>query len=140
EVLDRSNTAFEATRLEPFADKGKTEPVQAWAVGWAQSWKARQVSSQRLPLTGRNAELGVMRKAFASARSGAGRLIEVVGDSRTRQTRLLEALRDAAAGLNKQHAPCEAYTASEPYAVWSELLREHMKFGREDPETVIAER
>jgi tetratricopeptide (TPR) repeat protein len=140
DVLDRSNTAFEATRLEPMAVKGKAEPVQAWAVGRAQSSKARQVSSQRLPLTGRNAELGVMRKAFASARSGAGRLIEVVGDSGIGKTRLLEALRDAAAGLNKQHATCEAYTASAPYAVWSELLREYMKFGREDPETVIAER
>ncbi len=81
-----------------------------------------------------------MRKAFASARSGAGRLIEVVGDSGIGKTRLLEALRDAAAGLNKQHATCEAYTASAPYAVWSELLREYMKFGREDPEMVIAER
>ena len=140
DVLDRSNTVFEAERLEPFAVKGKTEPVQAWAVGRAQSSKARQVSSQRLPLTGRNAELGVIRKAFASARSGAGRLIEVVGDSGIGKTRLLEALRDAAAGLNKQHATCEAYTASAPYAVWSELLREYMKFGREDPEMVIAER
>src|SRR5207248_3303602 len=27
-----------------------------------------------------------------------------------------------------------------PYAVWSELLREYMNFGRDDPETVIAER
>ena len=84
--------------------------------------------------------MGVIRKAFASARSGAGRLIEVVGDSGIGKTRLLEALRDAAAGLNKQHATCEAYTASAPYAVWSELLREYMKFGREDPEMVIAER
>src|SRR4029079_2651216 len=99
----------------------------------------RQVSSQRLPLTGRNAELGVMRKAFASARSGACRLIEVVGESGIGTNPLVEALHDAPAGLNKQHATCEAYTASEPYAVWSDLLREYMKFGREDPETVIAE-
>ena len=140
DVLDRSNTLFESSRLEPFAVKGKAEPVQAWSVGRAQSSKARQVSSQRLPLTGRNAELGVIRKAFASARSGAGRLIEVVGDSGIGKTRLLEALRDAAVGLNKQHATCEAYTASAPYAVWSELLREYMKFGREDPEIVIVER
>jgi class 3 adenylate cyclase/tetratricopeptide (TPR) repeat protein len=140
DVLDRSTTHFESTRLEPFAVKGKAEPVQAWSVGRAQSSKARQVSSQRLPLTGRNAELGVIRKAFASARSGAGRLIEVAGDSGIGKTRLLEALRDAAAGLNKQHATCEAYTASAPYAVWSELLREYMKFGREDPEVAIAER
>jgi class 3 adenylate cyclase len=140
EVLERSNAHFETTKLEPFAVKGKAEPIQAWSVGRAQSSKARQVSSQRLPLTGRNAELGVIRKAFASARSGVGRLIEVVGDSGIGKTRLLEALRDAAAGLNKQHATCEAYTASTPYAVWSELLREYMKFGRDDPEMVIAER
>jgi class 3 adenylate cyclase/tetratricopeptide (TPR) repeat protein len=140
EVLERSTTQFETTKLEPFTVKGKAEPVQAWSVGRAQSSKARQVSSQRLPLTGRNVEMGVIRKAFASARAGAGRLIEVVGDSGIGKTRLLEALRDAAAGLNKQNATCEAYTASTPYAVWTELLREYMNFGREDSEMVIAER
>src|SRR5205814_2120654 len=140
DVLDRSNTLFETTKLEPFAVKGKAEPVQAWSVGRAQSSKSRQVSTQRLPLTGRNVELGVIRKAFASARSGAGRLIEVVGDSGIGKTRLLEALRDAAAGLNKQSATCEAYTASTPYAVWRELLREYLALGRDDPDAVIAGR
>jgi predicted ATPase/class 3 adenylate cyclase len=140
DVLDRSGTQFETTELEPFAVKGKAEPVQARSVGRARSSKTRQVSSQRLPLTGRNTEMGVIRRAFASARSGAGRLIEVVGDSGIGKTRLLEALRDAATGLNKQHATCEAYTASTPYAVWTELLREFMNFGRDDPDTAIVER
>jgi class 3 adenylate cyclase/predicted ATPase len=140
DVLERSGTQFETTQIEPFTVKGKAEPVQAWSVGRARSSKTRQVTSQRLPLTGRNAEMGVIRKAFASARSGAGRLIEVVGDSGIGKTRLLEALRDAATGLNKQHATCEAYTASTPYAVWSELLREYMNFGRDDPEAAIVER
>src|SRR5262249_7905781 len=138
-VLDRSGTQFERTQLEPFAVKGKAEPVLAWSVGRAQSSKARQVSTQRLPLTGRNGEMGVIRKAFASARSGAGRLIEVARDSGIGKTRVLEALRDAATALNKQHATCEAYTASTPYAVWSELFREYMSFGRDDPEAAIVE-
>ncbi|HEY3178203.1 MAG TPA: tetratricopeptide repeat protein [Casimicrobiaceae bacterium] len=140
DVLAKSNTQFATTELEPFTVKGKAEPIQAWSVGAAQGSKGRQVSTQRLPLTGRNAELGVIRKAFVSARAGSGRLIEVVGDSGIGKTRLLEALRDAATGLNKQRATCEAYTASTPYAVWRELLRENMNFGRDDPETVIAER
>ncbi|HET9762927.1 MAG TPA: adenylate/guanylate cyclase domain-containing protein, partial [Casimicrobiaceae bacterium] len=140
DVLDRSTTHFETVRLEPFAVKGKAEPVQAWSVGRAQSSKTRQVSTQRLPLTGRNVELGAIRKAFTSARSGTGRLIEVVGDSGIGKTRLLEALRDAATGLNKQHATCEAYTASTPYAVWTELLREYFGFSREDAESDIVER
>ena len=86
--------------------------------------RTRQVALQRLPLTGRNAELGVIRKAFTSARVGRG----PAGRGRRRagigKTRLLEALRDAAAGFRKLHATCEAYTASTPYAVWRELLRE----------------
>ncbi|HKE40211.1 MAG TPA: adenylate/guanylate cyclase domain-containing protein [Casimicrobiaceae bacterium] len=140
DVLDRSSTHFETTKLDPFTVKGKAEPIQAWSVGKAQSSKSRVVSTQRLPLTGRNAELGMIRKAFTSARSGAGRLIEVVGDSGIGKTRLLEALRDAATVLNKQHATCEAYTASTPYAVWRELLREYFNFGRDDPEEEIATR
>ena len=98
------------------------------------------MSLQRLPLTGRNAELGVIRKAFASARSGAGRLIEVIGDAGIGKTRLLEALRDGAAGFNKQHATCEAYTSSIPYVVWRELLREMLGFGRDTPSADIVER
>ena len=36
DVLDRSNTLFETTKLEPFTVKGKAAPVQAWSVGRAQ--------------------------------------------------------------------------------------------------------
>ena len=140
DVLDRSSTLFEVTQLEPFAVKGKAEPVQAWSVGRALGSKARQTSEPRLPLTGRNAELGVIRKAYASARSGAGRLIDVVGEAGMGKTRLLEALRDAAAGFRKLHATCEAYTASVPYALWRELLREAMEIGRDAPDAGIVER
>jgi class 3 adenylate cyclase/tetratricopeptide (TPR) repeat protein len=140
DILDRANTLFATTKLEPFAVKGKAEPVQAWSVGRAEGSRTRQVTLQRLPLTGRNAELGVIRKAFTSARSGTGRLIELVGDTGIGKTRLLEALRDAAAGFNKQHATCEAYTSSIPYVVWRELLREMLAFGRESDEADIVDR
>ena len=140
DVLDRANTLFATTKLEPFAVKGKAEPVQAWSVGRAEGSRTRQVSLQRLPLTGRNAELGVVRKAFTSARSGEGRLLELVGDSGIGKTRLLEALRDAAAGFGKQRAACEAYTSSIPYVVWRELLREMLAFGRESADADIVAR
>src|SRR5262249_26967335 len=81
-----------------------------------------------------------IRKAYSSARSGVGRLVEVTGDAGLGKSRLLEALRDAAAGFRKLHASCEAYTASTPYAVWKELLREMMEFGRDDPEAAVLER
>jgi class 3 adenylate cyclase/tetratricopeptide (TPR) repeat protein len=140
DVLARSNTLFDATKLEPFVVKGKAAPVEAWLLGRAQGSRTRQVSLQRLPLTGRNAEIGVMRKAFASARSGSGRLVEVVGAPGVGKTRLLEALRDAAAGFRKLRATCEAYTSSIPYVAWRELLREMLEFGRDDPDDRIVER
>lgn len=140
DVLERSDTQFETTELEPFSVKGKAAPVRAWTVGAAKGSKKPNLSLQKLPLTGRNAELGVIRKAFVSARGGEGRLIEVVGEAGTGKTRLIEALRDAAAGFRKIHATCEAYTASTPYAVWRELLRELMEFGRDEPDVAVIDR
>jgi tetratricopeptide (TPR) repeat protein len=137
EILDRSDTLFETTQLEPFSVKGKAAPVQAWSVGAAKGSKTRHVSLAKLPLTGRNAELGVIRKAFVSARGGAGRLIEVLGEAGMGKTRLLEALRDAAAGFRKIQATCEAYTATTPYAVWRELLRCLLEFDRDDPDAAV---
>jgi class 3 adenylate cyclase/predicted ATPase len=140
DVLERSKAHLQTTELAPFSVKGKAGPIRAWSVGEAQSSRTRQTTTQKLPLTGRNAELGVLRKAFTSARSGAGRLIEVVGEAGVGKTRLLEALRDAAAGFRKLRATCEAYTASKPYALWSELLREYMEMGRDDSDDVVADR
>ena len=140
DILDRANTLYATTKLEPFAVKGKAEPVQAWSVGRPEGTRTRQVSLQRLPLTGRNVELGVVRKTFTSARGGEGRLLELVGESGLGKTRLLEALRDAAAGFGKQRAACEAFTSSIPYVVWRELLREMLAFGRESADADIIER
>jgi len=140
DILERSDTLFETTQLEPFAVKGKAAPVQAWSVGAAKGSKTRHVSVAKLPLTGRNAELGVIRKAFVSARGGAGRLIEVVGEAGMGKTRLLEALRDAAAGFRKIQGTCEAYTATTPYAVWREVLRGLLEFDRDDPDAMVIAR
>ncbi len=82
----------------------------------------------------------MIRKAFTSARGGAGRLIEVVGEAGIGKTRLLEALRDAVAGFQKLHATCEAYTSSIPYVAWRELLREMYEFGRDTPDAAVEER
>lgn len=140
EVLERCSTAFDTSELTPLIVKGKAEALRAWSVGRALSARLRHASVQKLPLTGRNVELGSIRKAYVSARGGAGRIIELVGEAGVGKTRLLEALRDAAAGFRKYHAACEAYTASVPYAFWRELLRAIMGFGRDDSDVDIVAR
>ena len=44
-VLEHSNTLFETVELEPFALKGKAEPVQAWSVGRAKGSRTRSVAA-----------------------------------------------------------------------------------------------
>ena len=131
DVLERSNTLFEATALEPFTVKGKAEPVNASAVGRATGSRTRQVTVARLPLTGRNTELAVLRKALGGARAGNGQLVEIIGESGIGKTRLIEAMLDAAMGSKKLRAACEAYTSSTPYVVWQEILRQILGLGRD---------
>jgi len=140
DVLDRSNTLFETTELPPFEVKGKVKPVQAWSVGKAKGSRTREAAQQRLPLIGREAELGMLREALAAAREGKGRLIDLIGEPGVGKSHLLEAMRDEATGFHLQHAVCEAYTAATPYAVWHELLWEFMGFAREESDDVVAER
>ncbi len=140
DVLDRSNTLFATTELAPFAVKGKAQPIRAWAVGDAVGSRSRLGALQRLPLIGRDAELAVLREALEAARAGHGCLVDITGEAGIGKTRLLEALREEAAGFRHHHAVCEAYTASTPYAVWQELLRELLGFGRDDPDEAVAQK
>ena len=140
DVLDRSNTLFATTELEPFTVKGKAKPVRAWSVGRAIGSRTRTVSVQQLPLIGRDAELKQLREALEAARTGSGRVVDIVGEAGLGKTRLLQALIEQAEGFKVLHAVCEAYTASTPYAVWRELLRECLGFGRDDPDDAVADR
>jgi class 3 adenylate cyclase/tetratricopeptide (TPR) repeat protein len=139
-VLGRSNTLFETTTLAPVTVKGKAKPIPGWAVGRAKGSRTRHVTLKQLPLIGRDPELAIVRDALAVVRTGAGRLIEIVGEAGVGKTRLLQALQEEATGLRVQHALCEAYSASTPYAVWRELLRELMDFGRDDPDGIVEAR
>jgi class 3 adenylate cyclase/tetratricopeptide (TPR) repeat protein len=140
EVLDRSNTVFEASALEPFTVKGKARPVTAWDVGKATGSRTLHGTLQALPLTGRDGEIAVLREALAAAREGHGHAFEIVGEAGVGKSRLASALREEATGVLCLHAVCEAYTASTPYAVWQEVLRELVGIARGETEEAVAAR
>jgi len=141
DALDRSNTVFASTELEPFSVKGKAQPVRAWRVEQATGSRSRLVvAARRFPLVGRPTELASIESALASARSGHGRLVELVGEPGIGKTRLLEELRQRASDFRVLHATAEAYTSSIPYIVWRELLRQALEVGWDDPGTVVLER
>ncbi len=131
DVLDRSATRMVTTELEPFRVKGKAAPVRAWSVGEPARAAARETVT--LPLVGRDDDLAVLDNALDRARAGHPSLVEIVGEPGIGKTRLLEEASSQVEGMLRWSATCEAYTASTPYAVWRELLREALGVGWEDP-------
>lgn len=115
-VLAGSRTAFSTTALEPFSVKGKSKPVQAFAVGDALGTQETRRSA-RLPLVGRDAELEVLTEAWAAAADGRGRVVVLSGEVGVGKTRLVEELRAVAgaAGGELRLVQCEQYEQRTPY-------------------------
>ena len=122
EVLDAANTTFETTQLEPFMVKGKSEPVIASTVGLVVGARVteRQVA---LPFVGREAELTAFDEVLRTARDGAGRLVEVVGEVGMGKSRLLAEFQERAADLEVHELRCELHRASTPYGATRKLFR-----------------
>lgn len=121
-VLDRSRLAFETTALEPFTVKGKAKPVEAFVVGVQRSGRAYE-ADRRLPLVGREREMGVVRRALGSSLAGRGELVELVADPGLGKSRLVDEARTEAKGFRVLAAACEAYESSTPYFALRSLVR-----------------
>ena len=139
-ALEASTGAFAATRLEPLAVKGKSQPVPVWSLGPALGTRAPVAEERRLPFVGREAELAMLDEALAFARTGEGRLVEISGEAGIGKTRLVEELHERAPRLPRVHVVCDAYASSEPYATWRELLRPLVGAGRQDSAALLVER
>jgi class 3 adenylate cyclase/tetratricopeptide (TPR) repeat protein len=120
DVLARSRTEFHVEPLEPFAVKGKAEPVQAFALGAGAGTRARRGET---PLVGREQELATLLAALESARQYEGRIVEVVGDPGIGKSRLIQALGDEVAPDAFITVQCDEYEATTPYHPFDLLLR-----------------
>jgi len=134
EVLDRSQTGFQETELEPFLAKGKKRPVHAWDVGPPRRAAQPGAVRRRLPLIGRSRELETLRSGILASGLGYGTLIELVGETGSGKSRLLSEARALAGEIRFVHSTCEPYTRDTPYAAWRDPLRQLLGVGSEDPE------
>jgi class 3 adenylate cyclase/tetratricopeptide (TPR) repeat protein len=123
-VLDRSRTAFSTAALEPFFVKGKSRPVQAYAVGAAAGVHHRRDVAD-LPLLGREAPLQVLQEAWRTVGTGAGdgRGVVFEGDVGIGKTRLVEELRLLAGSSSTRVVSCEQYEQSTPFFSFRVLLQ-----------------
>jgi class 3 adenylate cyclase len=111
DLVDRVRARFVSEPLEPFLVKGKAKPVRASVVGAIESVETVSVPSH-LPLVGRDEERAQLRGAVDDARGGCGRVVEIVGDSGTGKSRLVEELRETESEVRTVTAICGQYMRS----------------------------
>jgi class 3 adenylate cyclase/tetratricopeptide (TPR) repeat protein len=122
-VFERAGATFQATALEPFMVKGKTEPVQAYAVEAFAISKADAPRRLQLPFVDRERERAVLNAAVAPVRMGFGSLVELVGEPGLGKSRLTEELRSYCEEWPMLTATCEQYESTTPYHPFRPLLR-----------------
>ncbi len=104
DVLDRSNTLFATTELEPFWSRARRSRSRRGRWDRRRARGRGRCALERLPLIGRDAELEVHARGARQRARRRGSLIEIVGEAGIGKTRLLEALREEAAGFRALHA------------------------------------
>jgi class 3 adenylate cyclase/tetratricopeptide (TPR) repeat protein len=94
--------SFEYEDLGEHALKGIDTPVQAWRALRERDvhsrYEARQEGAGGTPLVGRQEELGLLLRSWESSKQGHGQAILVQGEAGIGKSRLVEALREHAAG------------------------------------------
>ena len=122
-VVERSGGRFDAARLEPFAVKGKAEPVQAYALGQILEERQEKAARIELPFVDRERERAVLGASVAPVRMGFGTLVELVGEPGLGKSRLAEELRLNCPDLAMVSTRCEQYETTTPYHPFRPLLR-----------------
>jgi len=136
-VLERSATEFAAEKLPPFMVKGKSEPVEAWAVGPAVG--RRSMSADAEPrLFGREAELARVRARIAEDESLA--MVDVCGPAGIGKSRFVRELRAASGECSWHFCDCAQYESATPYFPFRRLLREIAGIPLDAEDSVAAER
>lgn len=120
-VLDRARTQFETEVLEPFYVKGKSQPVQAFAVKRAIGVKP--AGSGSLPFMGRDKEFATLHEAETAALEGRGAVVVIEAERGAGKTRLVDEFRQASNIPMVLVLQGEAYGTAAPYLPLREPLR-----------------
>jgi class 3 adenylate cyclase/tetratricopeptide (TPR) repeat protein len=129
EVLDRARTLFETRALEPFAVKGKAEPVQAYEVGTELG--ARPImANDEFTFVGREPELAQLRELVGGTDERAGRIAVVTGDLGLGKTRLIHHAIAAFGTIDVLTIRGEPYGTAIPYRAFRDAIRDELGIAR----------
>ncbi len=123
-LVTEAGAGFTVTDLPAIRVKGKREPVAVCSVEGEASRAPAPVVDRSASLVGRDAELERLRTLCREVESGAARSAVVQGEPGIGKSRLTADFRDylAVRGWTVLRGRCQAHTAANPFAPWTDVL------------------
>jgi adenylate cyclase len=130
--------AFEFTRRDPMAVKGRTEPVEAWSLAGALAERPR-VRGGEAQLVGRERELAALQSALEEAREGRGLMVALVGEPGIGKSRLAHEIARQAetSGFATAWTSSPSYASAFPYHLAGQLVPQLLKDGRDGTDAAL---
>lgn len=123
-VLERAETRFETTELEPFFVKGKSQPIEASVLGARIADTVRHIEiAEDAPFVGREAELTTLHDALAAAAQGHAYAVELIGEPGIGKSRLVGEFRAREQPEAFLTITCGQYLRATPYLAIRPVLR-----------------
>ena len=121
--------------------KGRAAPLRAYEVLEELAGRGRIEAAEGnlTPLVGRAHELDVLRRAFAAAREGHGRVLFLVGDAGIGKSRLLHEFRQRIAELPHTwiEGRCASNSRDAAFHAISDAMRRGIRVGERDDDTAV---
>lgn len=137
-TCQRAGARFRFRPTEPLLLRGRERPVAAAVLLGEAAEPA--APAPRLPLVGRDAELGAIRDRLDALRAGQGGAVLVVGPPGIGKSRLLAEPRAHAEGLTWVRCQAYAHEQAESYGLARTLVRALLGIGPEDGDERAAHR
>jgi len=136
---------FTFTSLGQVQVKGRQRPVHAYRLtGLGRVRTRMQAGTDRglTPFVGRQAEVALLRDAFARASAGSGQIVHIRGEAGIGKSRLVhEFVRALAeAPVLVFSAACDPFSRAFPYYPFIQIVRDYCEVGDEDDEARIRDK
>ena len=125
---------FRCEDLGEHSLKGIDRPVRAWGVTDVLEGGDRFANQTYATLVGRNEELDLVRQRWRHSVAGHGQAIIVVGEAGIGKSRLVQAVKEVAAGDNAEmvHISCSSFHAQNPLFPFAEEISRLVGFAEGD--------
>ena len=125
-VYERVRDSFEVDKVEPLHLKGKSQPVQAYAVQNVAAAAITVNFSSQMPFIGHDVFMLSLTYTLKQAASGRRRAVAFVGDAGIGKTRIAQQLAKAASSSKFQVAWATCTSRNERKTTWATLIAQLM--------------